>query len=108
MTDTSTQIRDEMLSALRDVLDWCLIPAGWEQVEAILGDQEEALDIGDMDQLIALTQALELAGPLRLTEVDHDAVPVPDQVSERVNHLIHRLAQPGSPGDADRDTGTSR
>jgi CATRA-Associated Small Protein len=104
MTDQSAQIRDEALSVLRDVLEWSLTPARWEDVAGTLDGLGTGLDLADPGQLGALAEAtiaLELAGPVRITKIDKSAVPAPEGVRDRVNQLIHELTQPERADDAD-------
>jgi hypothetical protein len=107
MTDELTQVRDDALDILRDMLDWSMTPASWAEAEAILDRLGSAPSLADPDELARLsdaTIALELAAPPRITKIDKSAVPVPDQVRERVNQLIHELARPAPPADPQGET----
>jgi hypothetical protein len=111
MTDQQDRIRDDALSVLRDVREWCLPPARWAEVADVVDGLGTSLDLADPEQLAALNEAtitLELAGPLRITKIDKSAVPAPDRVRERVNQLIHELAAPGEEGDEQGDSGADR
>jgi hypothetical protein len=97
------EVRDDALSALQDVLEWSLTPAHWEDVEELLDRMGDVLDLagtGQRDALIEATVALEQAGPVRLTKIDKSAVPVPGQVRDRVNHLVHELTRPEQADDS--------
>jgi hypothetical protein len=103
------RIFDDALSVLRDTLEWCLTPAGWAGIAAILDDLlggSGVLDLTDPDRRQAVedvTIRLELAGPLRIEAVDRAAEPVPPDIRERLNVLIDKLSasdgKGGTPGD---------
>ena len=97
MTRQPGQIRNDAVEVLRDVLRWCLTPAGWAEISAILDTLGTNLDLADPHGLAALaraTVALELAGPELLTEVDGAAIPASDSIRERVDSLVDKLTQP--------------
>jgi hypothetical protein len=65
-----------------------------EDVADVLDGLAEEVNLANPDQLDALSEAtiaLELAAPARIIKIDKDAVPTPDRIRERVNHLIHEL-----------------
>jgi hypothetical protein len=103
------QIRDDALNVLQDALEWCLTPAGWAHIAAILdglaAGTGSGLDLGDPERRKVLkdaTMRLELAGPLRIETVDSAAKPAPPEVRERLNILIDYLSgadgRDGTPG----------
>jgi hypothetical protein len=107
MTGETAQIRDDALDVLADVLEWSLAPARWAEVEAALATLVDRPDLADPDQAAALSDAtirLELAGPARISRIDTSAVPVPAEVRERVNHLVHELTRPGQAGNSPADS----
>jgi hypothetical protein len=108
LTDQTAQVRDDALTVLADLLGWCVTPARWEEVEQVIESLGGGLDLADPDQLAALSQAtftLELAAPTRITRIDKYAVPAPDRVRERINHLIHELKRPEGLDEAAATTG---
>jgi len=111
LTDQVAQVRDDAQDVLRDMLEWSLVPARWADVEDALDVLDAKLDLTGPEQLAAFSDAtttLELSAPVRISRVDKLAVPVPDKIRERVNHLIHELGQPGDGDDPDEDSGTAR
>ncbi|HET9258196.1 MAG TPA: CATRA system-associated protein [Pseudonocardiaceae bacterium] len=91
---------------LTDVLEWQLVPQRWERVERIVDSLAEALAGGDAVAMREATAELELAGPVRATRIGTTPlVPVPEQVRDRANHLVHSLGgtprqPPGDPADS--------
>lgn len=106
MTGRAGQVRADALSALADVPLWRQPQAGWAEVAQILGRMAGALELTGqrrLDALRAATSELELAAPVRIRRFEHPAADAPDDISERVNRLIHQLARPEedeSPDDA--------
>jgi CATRA-Associated Small Protein len=104
ITGRREEIRADALSALWDLLEWHLPEDGWAEVEEILNGLPARPDLTDPAQLEALDTAaaqLELAGPLRTTDIKQDGAGVPGDLGDRVNKLIHALDKPD---EADRDT----
>jgi hypothetical protein len=95
--DGEAQIRDDALSVLRDALEWCLIPAEWSGVAAILRglDADDLSEPGQLKALQDATVALEFAGPRRIEVVDSAAESVPPDIRERLNVLIDELSRAG-------------
>jgi hypothetical protein len=90
-------VHDEAVTLLRDALGWELSRAGWAEVDQAVRKLASSLDV---DKDLAF---LELAAPTRIrTKVgDQPVTPVSEELRERVNELIHRLA--AEPEQADGD-----
>ena len=111
MTDEVAQVRDDALNVLRDMLKWSMRPSRWAEVEEILDGLGDVPNLADPDQLARLsstTVTLELIAPVRITRIDKSAVPAPDPIRERINHLVDELARPLPLADPQEDTGAGQ
>ena len=90
-------MHSEAVELLRDALTWELPTADWPDVAAAIGRLESAGDVA------AELGHLELAGPMRISARygQQPVTPMPEELRERVNELIHALV-PGAE-DADGD-----
>ncbi|MFG1947266.1 CATRA system-associated protein [Nonomuraea sp. NPDC048826] len=83
-------VHGEAVGLLREALTWKLPAAEWAGVAAAVGRLESSDDVrGDLGHL-------ELAGPMRIVtrHGDQPVTPMPDDLRERVNELIHTLSAP--------------
>ncbi|WP_327580926.1 hypothetical protein OHA25_33580 [Nonomuraea sp. NBC_00507] len=81
-------LHGEAVELLRDALTWWTLPAAaWVDVEVVVGRLESSGDVA-----VELGH-LELAGPMRISTWygDQPVVPMPEELRERVNELIHTL-----------------
>ena len=83
-------MHEDVVTVLRQALDWQLPAAGWVDVRLALDRLGASHDVG------ADLGYLELAGPFRIgTRVgDEPTTPIPAPLRERVNELIHSLTPP--------------
>jgi hypothetical protein len=88
-------IQDDALDLLREALTWRLIGHRWRTVELVLDGLAAALEQGGADSFRRVLHDLELAGPTRVVPIEDAAVlPAPEPVRERINRLVHTLAEP--------------
>jgi hypothetical protein len=81
-------VHGEAVGLLRGALTWKLPAAEWAGVAVAIGRLEGSGDVrGDLGHL-------ELAGPMRIITRygDQPVTPIPDDLRERVNELIHTLS----------------
>ncbi|MFC5824737.1 CATRA system-associated protein [Nonomuraea insulae] len=97
---TETEIISDARAVLRDMLEWKLTPARWEQLSETIDIAVTAEKSGDLEALQRVTIELELAGPVRVTRLGaRPTVAAPPRVRERVNLLVYELGR--RPHDAD-------
>lgn len=85
-------LKAEAIGILREVLEWRLPRARWEQVERRLEDVAGALAEADPAKLRKAVYALELSGPERAARIEDVLVLAPPPPTrERVGELVHRL-----------------
>ncbi|WP_158854839.1 CATRA system-associated protein [Saccharothrix deserti] len=91
-------IRDDALSLLREALAWRLIGDRWRAVDRALDGMAAALERGEADAFRRVLHDLELAGPTRVVPIEGASVlPAPEPVRERINQLVHTLAEVDRP-----------
>jgi hypothetical protein len=96
--DLDGETRADALDVLRDLLDWRMAPARWEQVERLVAAMDSALADGDVNALRRATIELELASPVRVTRLGATPQgPPPEKVRERANHMIHSIGSVTTP-----------
>jgi len=112
VSEDLAQIRTEAVRALSHVEYWELTPARWELLAGMLDGLAAAAPAGDVDAIAVATADLELAGPMRITPIGAGSrpaeagptgvvrIPVPPEIRERVNELIHMLRGGGESGRA--------
>lgn len=94
------EARVDALDVLRDLVDWRLTPARWdEQVGPLVDAMADAWATGDAVAFVKATADLELASPVRVIKIGStEGAPPPDPVRERRNHLVHSLGETVQPG----------
>ncbi|WP_049556709.1 CATRA system-associated protein [Nonomuraea sp. SBT364] len=87
-------MHDEAVARLREALDWELPEPWWPDVGAAVDRLAASPDVS------ADLGHLELAGPMRIASrfPDRPVTPMPEQIRERVNELIHSLSVPVADG----------
>ncbi|HEX4815979.1 MAG TPA: CATRA system-associated protein [Nonomuraea sp.] len=83
-------VHSDAVELLREALTWKLPAPDWPDVAAAVGRLEGSGDVpGDLGHL-------ELAGPMRIVTRygDPPVTPMPEDLRERVNELIHTLSAP--------------
>jgi hypothetical protein len=104
--DRTELIRTEALEVLQDALEWTARPAAWLGIADIVRGMAAAIAAEDLDALAAFTADLELASPLRVIRMgDQGVEPIPRELNERVNHLVHSLKPADQPEQAEPPTG---
>ncbi|WP_433064016.1 CATRA conflict system CASPASE/TPR repeat-associated protein [Dactylosporangium sp. CS-033363] len=82
----------DALDVLGDVPQWRMPEAWWDQIAPIVRAMADAVAAGDSAALEAATARLELASPIRITDLDAVAtVPAPPPIMVLYNHLCHAL-----------------
>ncbi|MGP3957819.1 CATRA system-associated protein [Nonomuraea sp. 3N208] len=86
----------EAVKLLRDALTWWTMPpANWADVAVVIDR------MGSSGDVAAELGHLELAGPMRISTWygDQPVVPMPEELRERVNELIHALTPDAEDAD---------
>ena len=92
-----SEIHSEALEILGSVLTWHMPRQQWTYAGQAVDALTAAVAAGDLPAVVAAIADLELLGPVRLVRIgesdeDEPQTP-PEPVRDRINRLIHDLAQ---------------
>jgi len=100
-------IRADALDVLRDAQVWRLTDSRWKAVQEAVHALARAWEANDAEVFREAVYDLELAGPARATGYgDNPTIPAPEPVRERIDKMVHSLANPTSVHEHDSDDGT--